>query len=145
MRVFIDADGCPVVGRAVQSAKRAGADCVIVCDASHALQVEGARTVTVLQGSDSADFTLVNMLSKGDILVTQDYGLAAMSLARGAVPVNQDGMVYTDRNIDALLSRRHLARKIRQAGGRVKGPAKRAAHQDVSFDQSLSRLLGSGG
>jgi len=81
------------------------------------------------------------MIQKGDVVVTQDYGLAAMCLARGAVPISQDGMVYTDDNIDALLMQRHTAKKIRKAGGRLKGPAKRTQEQDKAFENVLKEIL----
>lgn len=141
MTVLIDADGCPVVDITVKISKQVGIDCVIVCDTSHVFEKPGARTVTVSRGNDSVDFALVNMISKGDIVVTQDYGLAAMCLARGAIPVSQDGMIYTENNIDALLLQRHTAKKIRMAGGRLKGPAKRTLEQDKAFEMTLRELL----
>lgn len=141
MTVFIDADGCPVVDIAIKISANAGKDCIILCDTSHVFERSGVKTVTVSQGSDSVDFALVNMINKGDVVVTQDYGLAAMCLARGAVPVSQNGMVYTDDNIDALLMQRHTAKKIRMAGGRMKGPSKRTLEQDRAFEEALRALL----
>ena len=141
MTVFIDADGCPVVDITVNAAKEAKVDCVIVCDTSHVFEKEGARTVTVSKGNDSVDFALVNMIRKGDVAVTQDYGLAAMCMARGAIPVSQDGMVYTDANINSLLMQRHAAKKIRMAGGRLKGPTKRTPEQDAAFEMKIKELL----
>ena len=141
MTLFIDADGCPVVDIAVKVAKQARIDCVIICDTSHVYEKEGAKTITVSQGNNSVDFTLVNMVQKGDIAVTQDYALAAMCLARRAIPISQDGMIYSDSNIDALLMQRHTAKKIRMAGGRLKGPSKRKQEQNISFEQNLTKLL----
>ena len=141
MSVLIDADGCPVVDITVKIAREAGVECVIICDTAHVFEKPGARTVIVSKGSDSVDFTLVNMVNKGDIVVTQDYGLAAMCLARGAVPVSQNGMVYTDGNIDGLLEQRHTAKKIRMAGGRQRGPPKRTPEQDKAFERTLRELL----
>ena len=141
MTVLIDADGCPVVDITVRLSNQAQANCVILCDASHEIERAGATTIVVPSGSDSVDFKLVNMIQKGDIVVTQDYGLAAMCLARGAVPVNQDGMMYTNDNIDSLLLQRHTAKKIRMSGGRVKGPTKRIPEQDKTFEATLRKLL----
>jgi len=141
MTVFIDADGCPVVDITVRLAKQAGIECVIVCDTSHVFEKPGVKTVIVSQGSDSADFKLVNMIQKGDIVITQDYGLAAMCLARGAVPVSQDGFIYSDGNIDGLLNQRYNAKKIRMSGGHLKGPSKRTTEQDKSFEKTLAKLL----
>ena len=142
MTVFIDADGCPVVDITIRIAKEAEIDCVIICDTSHVFEKPGVKTITVSQGNDSVDFALVNMVKKGDIAVTQDYALAAMLLARGAVPISQDGMVFHEGNIDALLMQRHTAKKIRMAGGRLKGPSKRTQEQNTVFEQNLKKLLG---
>jgi len=141
MRILIDADGCPVVDSTVRLAKQFNAECLILCDTSHYFEKEGAVTLTFSKGADSVDFALVNMVHPGDIVVTQDYGLAAMCLARAAVPVSQDGMVYAAGNIDALLLARHTARKIRNGGGRLKGPAKRTPAQDRAFEEKLQALL----
>ena len=141
MTILIDADGCPVVDIAIKIAGCHKIDCVILCDTSHVFERAGARTITVSKGSDSVDFALVNMVQPGDIVVTQDYALAAMCLARKAFPVNQDGMVYTNDNIDALLLARHTAKKIRMSGGRLKGSAKRTPEQNKAFEKKLKELL----
>lgn len=91
MRVLIDADGCPVLGCAIRVAKRFGVPVLLLCDTAHEFTREGAQTITVSKGADSADFALVNLLHPGDAVITQDYGLAAMCLARGALPIHQDG------------------------------------------------------
>ncbi len=141
MRILIDADGCPVVDITVAVAKQNKIECIILCDTSHVFEKEGAQTVTVSKGSDSVDFTLVNMIQSGDIVVTQDYGLAAMCLARKAITISQDGRIYDDDNIDGLLLVRHHSKKIRMAGGRTKGPSKRTAEQDEHFKETLIKLI----
>lgn len=140
-RVLIDADGCPVVDEAVELCGRFGVECLILCDTSHHFEKAGARTLVVSKGADSVDFALVNLLQRGDIVVTQDYGLAAMCMARDARILNQDGMEYTAQNIDSLLLARHTAKKIRDAGGRLKGPRKRLPEQDQAFCDKLGALL----
>ena len=141
MRILIDADGCPVVDIAVRIARDHKIECLILCDTSHVFEKEGITTLTFSKGADSVDFALVNLVKPGDIVITQDYGLAAMCLARIAIPISQNGMVYTADNIDALLLARHTARKIRNAGGRLKGPAKRAENQNRTFEDKLIKLL----
>jgi uncharacterized protein YaiI (UPF0178 family) len=141
MTILIDADGCPVVNNAIKIASERNIACVIICDISHIFERAGAKTVTVSKGADSVDFVLVNMVKPGDVVVTQDYALAAMCLARRAVPISQDGMVYSDDNIDALLLARHTAKKIRMSGGRLKGPSKRTPEQDAVFEKTLKELL----
>ena len=115
--------------------------CLILCDTAHVFQKEGAETLTVSKGADSVDFALVNRVEPGDIAVTQDYGLAAMCLAKRALPLSQDGLLYTEENIGALLQSRYAAQKIRRSGGRLKGPKKRTSEQDAAFERTLRRLL----
>lgn len=141
MRVLIDADGCPVVDITVSIAEEYNIECLILCDTSHVFNKNGAATLTFSKGADSVDFALVNLLQKSDVVITQDYGLAAMCLARNAIALNQDGMEYTSENIDSLLLARHTARKIRNAGGRLRGPVKRTNSQDTAFAEALIRLL----
>lgn len=141
MRILIDADGCPVVDIAVSEAKRRGMECLLLCDTSHTFSKDGAQTLTFSKGADSVDFALVNLVQQGDVVVTQDYGLAAMCLARNVRVINQDGMEYTADNIDALLLQRHTAKKIRNAGGRLKGNAKRIEKQDEDFRAALVEIL----
>lgn len=141
MRILIDADGCPVVDLTVRIAKKYGIECTILCDTSHEFNRDGAKTVVVEKGADSVDFKIVNLVGEGDIVVTQDYGLAAMCLARKAIPVSQNGLVYTDKNIDQLLFTRYVSKKIRNAGGRMKGPSKRTPEQDKAFEAALERLI----
>lgn len=142
MKILIDADGCPVVDISVRMAMEKNIECLILCDTAHVFEKDGATTLIFSKGADSVDFELVNRVSAGDIVITQDYGLAAMCLSRGALTVNQDGMEYTGDNIDGLLYARHTAKKIRNAGGRLKGPSKRTSEQDERFKAALSRLTG---
>ena len=141
MELFIDADGCPVTDIAIRLANQFGISCTLLCDTAHQMERRGAKTITVSKGADSVDYALVNLVHRGDLVVTQDYGLAAMCLSRGAVPIHQDGMVYTEDNIDGLLFFRAAAKKIRNAGGRLKGPSKRTKEQDRAFSETLRRLL----
>lgn len=141
MELFVDADGCPVTDIAVALARQFHIPCTLMCDTAHELSRPGAATVTVSKGADSVDFALVNRIHPGDIVVTQDYGLAAMCLSRRAVPIRQDGMVYTEDNIDGLLFFRAAAKRIRNGGGRLKGPSRRTKEQDRAFSAALEALL----
>lgn len=141
MKIFIDADACPVVDITVNTALKYGIECYIICDTSHFIERENAVTVTVEKGSDSADFKIANMISENDICVTQDYGLAAMCLGKRAVSINQNGLVFTDKNIEKLLYTRYVSKKIRMAGGRTKGPHKRTKEQDEDFKKSLEAVI----
>ncbi len=143
-RILVDADGCPVVRLAAEIAGREQITCLLFCDTAHVFHLEWVETITVSKGKDSVDFALVNAVREGDIVVTQDYGLAAMCLARRAVPVSQDGMVYHNGNMDGLLWSRYEARQIRNAGGRWKGPSKRRPEQDRMFQERLQQLIRQG-
>ena len=97
--------------------------------------------ITVDKGSDSADYVITNMAMRHDVVVTQDYGLAAMILSRGASAIDQNGMVYTGDNIDSLLERRYIGQKIRRGSGRTKGPKKRSREDDERFENAFSKIL----
>ena len=141
IRVLIDADGCPVVDIAVQLCNQYSIPCLILCDTAHQFQREGVQTLIFDKGSDSVDFALVNRVVKNDLVITQDYGLASMCLARGCRVLHQNGWEYSAENIDALLFVRHESRKHRAAGNRIKGPQKRTLQQDVAFQKALQTIL----
>lgn len=141
MKIYIDADGCPVVKNTIKIAKQFSIPCVIICDTSHRIELDGAETIVVSQGADSVDFRLVNMIQKGDIVVTQDYGLAAMCLGKSAIAIHQDGKQYTNDNISGLLEFRAIGKKIRRSGGRTKGLPKRTEQQNIDFEKALYDIL----
>ncbi len=141
MKILIDADGCPVVDITLAIGKRYGLPCLILCDTAHEFHRDGAQTLVFDKGSDSVDYALVNRIDAGDFVITQDYGLASMCLARGARVLHQDGWEYTLDNIDALLQVRHDARKARIARKRLKGAKKRTAVQNIAYASALDRLL----
>ena len=141
MKVLIDADACPVVDIAVAVCVEMNVQCQLFCDTAHQMQRNGAETFIFDKGADSVDFALVNRIEKGDIVVTQDYGLASMCLAKRARALHQDGWEYTKYNIDALLFQRHAAKEYRAAGGRMKGPSKRMRAQDDAFKMAFRQLL----
>lgn len=141
MRVLIDGDGCPVVDTAVGLCRERKVQCLLLCDTAHELHREGAQTLTFDKGADSVDFALANRVHAGDLVITQDYGLASMCLARGARVLHQDGWEYTSWNIDALLLQRHEAKKYRLSGGRTKATPKRTEQQNRAFRSAMAQLL----
>lgn len=141
MKVLIDADACPVTDIAVNLCKKYHIDCILLCDTAHEIRREGAQTLVFDKGADSVDFALVNRACPGDIVITQDYGLASMCLAKGTHILHQDGWAYTEYNITGLMEQRHAAKKHRMAGGRTKGPSKRKSEQDEAFRCALEALL----
>lgn len=141
MKVLIDADACPVVDIAVRLCREYQTQCLLFCDTAHEMQRDGAQTFVFDKGVDSVDYALVNRIEPGDVVVTQDYGLASMCLAKNARVLHQDGWEYTPYNIDALLFQRHAAREYRAAGGRTKGPSKRKNTQNEAFSSALRKVL----
>ena len=141
MKVLIDADGCPVVDIAIRLCRQHGVSCVLLCDTAHEFYRDGAQTLVFDKGADSVDFAIVGRVCPGDIVITQDYGLASMCLAKGARVVHQDGWEYTEDNIGALLFQRHESRKYRASGGRMKGQKKRSQAQNDRFETALEKLL----
>ena len=144
MQILVDADACPVVGIVEQIARQHQVPVTLFCDTNHVLQSDYAAVRTIGAGADAVDFALTAACQKGDVVVTQDYGLAAMILAKGASGLHQNGLRYTDDNIDRLLMERHLAKKARMAKSRhhLKGPSKRTDEQDKAFAAALDKLLG---
>ena len=141
MKVLIDADACPVVDIAVTLCKRYQIQCLLLCDTAHTMHRDGAKTLIFDKGSDSVDFALVNRTCPGDIVITQDYGLASMCLGRNVRILHQDGWEYTLDNISGLMEQRHASKKYRMAGGRTKGPSKRTKAQDDAFETALQQML----
>ena len=141
MKVLIDADACPVTDIAVRLCKKYNISCLLLCDTAHEIYRDGAETLTFDKGTDSVDLALVNRTNAGDIVITQDYGLASMCLGKRARVLHQDGWAYTEYNITGLMEQRHAAKKFRMAGGRTKGPAKRTAAQNEAFTFALEQML----
>lgn len=141
MKILIDADGCPVVKQAIQIAKENNIEVAIFCDTSHIINSDYAEVVTVSKGADSVDFALVNKVQSGDIVITQDYGLAAMVLSKGGKAITQNGIIISDSNLGLLLTTRYESKKVRMSGAHLKGPKKRSAQNDEEFVKSFKSML----
>ena len=142
MMVYVDADACPVVRIVEGTAIRHGVPVTLLCDTSHLLTSRTSRVITVGEGPDAGDFALANLCRKGDVVVTQDYGVAALALGKGAWAIHQSGRWYTNENIDGLLMERHLAQKARRSGKHhMKSPPKRTEEDDRRFQESFERML----
>lgn len=143
MKILVDADACPVVRIVELVAKKENIECVLLCDINHVLYSDYSEVKIIGAGADAVDFALLNLCQKGDVVVTQDYGVAAMILGKGAYGIHQSGRYYTNQNIDTLLMERHLAKKARMGKGRhhLKGPAKRTEEDDRRFQKSFEELI----
>lgn len=143
MQIFVDADACPVTRIVEQTARERGIPCSLLCDTNHVLSSDYSEIRIIGAGADAVDFALINLCHKGDIVVTQDYGVAAMALGKGAYAIHQSGRWYTNENIDRLLMERHMAKKARMGKGKhhLKGSAKRTQEDDDRFRESFEKLV----
>lgn len=143
MKILVDADACPVTRIVERVAKKHDLECVLLCDTNHILESDYSEVKIIGAGADAVDFALLNICKKGDIVVTQDYGVAAMILGKGAHGIHQSGKWYTNQNIDQMLMERHLAKKARMGKGKhhLKGPSKRTQEDDKRFEESLEKMI----
>ncbi len=143
MQIFVDADACPVVGIVESIAKKYGVAVTLLCDTNHVIQSAYSEVIVVGAGADAVDYRLIGICHKGDIVVSQDYGVAAMALGKGAYAIHQSGRWYTNENIDRMLMERHLNRKARRGSHKnhIKGPKKRTEADDERFAASFERLV----
>lgn len=137
----MDADGCPVVNIAIDIAKEYQKDITVVKNYAHNISSDYANIVTVDISRDSADYYIVNHISTGDIVITQDYGLAAMILARGGIGINQNGNIITEENIDGMLNTRHINQKLRRQNIYTSKFKKRNSDANIHFETGLRRLI----
>ncbi len=141
MKIIIDADGCPVRDISVKIARKHSLEATIVVDINHVIRNTYAEVITVDKGFDSADFKIIGIMKAGDMVITQDYGLASLVLSKKGYAMDQNGMIFTEDNIDMLLLRRHVSKNIRRSGGKTKGPSKRKREDDIHFEESLEKFL----
>ena len=141
--ILVDADACPVIRLIEQIAEKYSVPCILFCDTNHVLSSDYSEVKVIGAGMDAVDFALVGACSRGDIVVSQDYGVAAMALGKGAFAIHQSGQWYTDENIDQMLMERHLNKKARRASHKnhMKGPKKRTEEDDERFRQSFEKMV----
>lgn len=141
MRVLVDADGCPVKDIILKVGKEFNIGVVIVKNICHEIYDDYATIITVDQGRDMADIVLINHTKKGDIVVTQDYGVAALALAKNAVAINQNGWMYTQENIDGLLMQRHINQQMRRKQKKYTRIPKRSVEDNTNFEKAFRELV----
>ena len=143
MRVFVDADACPVVGIIEKVAREHNVPVTLLCDTNHVLSSDYSEVIVVGAGADAVDYKLISICHRGDIVVSQDYGVAAMALGKAAYAIHQSGKWYTNENIDQMLMERHLNKKARRSSQKnhIKGPRKRTDADDERFSQSMEKMV----
>ena len=143
MKIFVDADACPVIDIVEDIATKYNIPVTLLCDTNHVLTSDYSEVIVVGAGADAVDYKLISICHRGDIVVTQDYGVAAMALGKGAFAIHQSGKWYTNDNIDQMLMERHLNQKARRSSHKnhLKGPKKRTGEDDERFAQSFEKLV----
>ncbi|MBQ5735251.1 MAG: YaiI/YqxD family protein [Lachnospiraceae bacterium] len=143
MQILIDADACPVIQIAEKVAIKYNIPVTLICDTNHILNSDYSEVIVVSAGADAVDYRLINICHKGDIVITQDYGVAAMALAKGAYSIHQSGRWYTNENIDQMLMERHINKKARRTSAKnhIKGPRKRTEEDDKRFAESFEKIV----
>jgi uncharacterized protein len=141
MKILVDADACPVKEIILKIAKQYKLELIMIKNYSHELYDDYAKIITVDQGRDMADLVLINNTNEGDIVITQDYGVAALALGKKAYAINQDGWLYTNQNIDELLLKRHIGQQIRRVDKRYSKIPKRTKEDNDRFEVGFRKLV----
>lgn len=140
MKILVDADACPVKHIIEKVAKNFAIPVIMFIDTSHILESDYSEIVQVSKAPDAVDIALINRSEPGDIVVTQDYGVASMALGKRCFAINQNGRYYTEENIDMLMFERHISKKQRRAGGRIGSIKKRSKEDDERFEAAFVGL-----
>ncbi|ETI69755.1 YaiI/YqxD family protein [Neobacillus vireti] len=144
MKIYVDADACPVKDIIISEGTNAAIPVILVTSFSHFSTVEqplGVETIYVDSGADAADYRIMKLADREDIIVTQDYGLASLGLAKGCRVLHHKGFTYTNENIDQLLQTRYLSAMARKSGKRTKGPKPFTAEDREQFRELFKRAI----
>ncbi|MEY8496226.1 YaiI/YqxD family protein [Lachnospiraceae bacterium 29-91] len=143
MKIYVDADVCPVISIVEQVAEKNNFAVILLCDMNHMLYSDYNEVKVIGADADAVDFALINLCRLGDIVVSHDYGIAAMVLGKGAYAIHQSGRWYTNENIDQMLMERHLAKKARRSSKKnhLKGHAKRTEEDNIRFEESFEKMV----
>jgi len=141
MRIIVDADACP--GRDIIEGlgKEYGLEVIMYCDLNHFLSSDYCSIKYVDSGFQSVDMAVANEAKNNDVVVTQDFGVAAMVLGKKAYAISPKGYIYDNENIDRLLFERHISQKVRRSGGKTSNPKKRSKEDDERLYNNLRKLI----
>ncbi|WP_106495272.1 YaiI/YqxD family protein [Lentibacillus sp. Marseille-P4043] len=144
MKVYVDADACPVKDTIISIAKNNQIPVFLVKSFAHYSnnqEPQGVETIYVDTGADSADYRIMKLAQKNDIIVTQDYGLASLGLAKGCIVLHHKGFAYSNENIDQLLQTRYESAMARKGGKRTKGPKAFTAEDEKKFSELFKKVI----
>lgn len=144
MRIIVDADACPVKDIIINLTKGPKIPVILVSSINHySLETYPSHvsTIYVEHGVDSADFKIIQLVKNGDLVVTQDYGLASLLLGKNCRIIHHLGFEYTNDNIDQMLQSRYLSAQARKSGQKTKGPAPLKEKDRQAFGEFLSSMI----
>lgn len=140
--IVVDADACPVKREIYETAEQFGTPVLMVASFDHRIEPkDGVEVIQVDRSSQSADMYIVNRIAAGDIVITQDFGLACIAIGKKAIVLSPRGEQYSNDNIDYLMERRHELAKRRRSGGKTKGPKAMLDEDRKRFQQKLTKVL----
>ena len=141
MKILVDADACPrsALQICTELGRRYNIPVWTVASFNH--HIESDHPIVVGDDSQEADIKILNLTETGDIVITGDWGLAAMVLGKGARCLSPAGREYRPEKIDFLLEEREAKARFRRGGGRTKGPKKRTSEDDERFASYLEKIL----
>ncbi|WP_338452309.1 YaiI/YqxD family protein [Niallia oryzisoli] len=144
MKIYVDADACPVKDIIISEGTKAHIPVILVTSFSHFSTTEqpsGVETIYVDSGADAADYRIMKLAEKGNLIITQDYGLASLGLAKGCTVLHHKGFIYTNENIDQLLQTRYLSAMARKGGKRTKGPKPFTSEDREKFRELFKEVI----
>ncbi|MFC2947462.1 YaiI/YqxD family protein [Virgibacillus sediminis] len=144
MKIYVDADASPVKQTVIHAGRQTNIPVVLVQSFAHyskSDELEGVETIYVDTGAEAADYKIMKLARKGDIIVTQDYGLASLGLAKGCSVLHHKGFAYTSDNIDLLLETRYASAMARKSGKRTKGPKAFSSEDRQKFEKLLMETI----
>ena len=142
MRIFVDADACPVKKTIIEIGEKYSIPVYLVLSLSHySPQDKKVETILIDNIPEAVDIAISNRVVRGDIVITQDYGLASMLISKGCIVLHHTGKRFTKDNIDELIFKRHLASKVRRSGGKIKGPKAFTEKDKNRFKISLEKVI----
>ena len=141
MRIIVDGDACPGISIISKISRNYNLELIVYCDIHHYINLDYGVVKVVDSGFQSVDMYVVNECKSNDVVISQDYGVAAICLGKKAHLINPKGYYYTEENIDRMLEERHISQKIRRAGGRTSNPKKRTKEDDLRLEKNLIKLI----
>ncbi|WP_066871638.1 YaiI/YqxD family protein [Clostridium mediterraneense] len=141
MRIIVDGDGCPGISYIEKVAKEENIDLLVYSTIDHNINLNYGEVKRVDAGFQSVDMYVINDTKEGDIVISQDFGVAALALGKKAYAISPKGMIFSNDNIERLLFERHLSQKARKAGLRGKNASKRKKEDDINLYNTIKKVI----